>query len=672
MQFNKLKNGKRELLPKPSIDTGMGIERVAAVLQGTSDNYEIDLFRNLIEEVKEIFKISEDEKTRVSLRVIADHIRSVSFLIADGVTASNEGRGYVLRRILRRAIRHVYHLGIREPKLNQIVAILCKQMGEHYKELNSYKDLIIKSIENEEIKFLETLDKGLKILNEEKDKNTKSKLFSGGIAFKLYDTYGFPVDLTADVLKNSNKEIDMNEFDKEMQAQKDQSKKSWKGSYNNEDEIILKKLFSNLNETKFLGYEDKTAEEIIIKIIVENNETNKFNDKEKKASLIFNSTPFYAEGGGQIGDAGKIVNNDFVFKVIDTQKLGRNIYTHIGFLQDGQISLNTKAKLLVDINRRKKITAHHSATHLLHRSLRQILGNHITQKGSLVSESKLRFDISHSQSIPLETLKKIEKDINTQIINNYPVKLNICKKDKALEMGAMAIFGEKYEDTVRVVSMGEITGKEYSVELCGGTHVKNTGEIGVFKIISESSLASGIRRIEAVAGLAALELFQKLENDINVIAESLKVNKSKIIDRVLKVLDEKKALEKEIKNLKVNKVKDLVEKTKFLEVKNINIFHDIYQDREAKELKNQLDNLMYNKKKAIGIFISNNKKKATVVIGVSDDLTENYNAIDLIRYITPFLGGQGGGGKPNLAQGGGVKPDMANEAMLNLINYIKK
>ena len=505
----------------------------------------------------------------------------------------------------------------------------------------------------------------------ENKKNSNAALFSGKTAFKLYDTYGFPIDLTADVLKNSNKNIDMKEFEIQMSLQKEKSKQSWRGSYETYQNLNLNKILSELRPTNFLGYEQSFSEENILKIIVKNSEFKSLEDTKLQASLIFSSTPFYAEGGGQVADTGIIKNNSFLFHVVDTQKRTNNVYEHIGYLKKGKVVINTKAKLEVDFDRRKRIAAHHSATHLLHSSLRRVLGNHVSQKGSLVSETKLRFDISHPETISRDIIKEVETDINMQIINNYPVEFMNCKKEEALKMGAMAIFGEKYDNDVRVVQMGKSNNKPFSVELCGGIHVKNTGEIGLLKIISESSLASGIRRIEAVSGMLAVELFQSMEQNIHAIADSLSVASAKILDKVTKLVEEKKSLEKEVKIIKKEKNKNLNLQTKEVDLRDIKLNYIFFEEKDVRELKNLIDNLLSKKIKNIGIIIANNNNKVTIVIGVTQDLINNYNAVDLVRLATPILGGKGGGGKPTLAQGGGTKPVEANNAIRKLIKYIE-
>ena len=674
MQFNKHKDGKKELLPNPSIDTGMGIERVAAVLQGKSDNYDIDLFRNLIDATKEIFKVQESNESKIPLRIISDHLRATCFLISDGVIPANEGRGYVLRRIMRRAIRQIYTLNIKEPSFYKLVPVLLKEMGNYYKELNTYKDLISKTILNEEEKFLETLEKGLKILEEENTKSETDKLFSGKIAFKLYDTYGFPLDLTEDVLKTTNKKVDKKKFDEEMKKQKELSKKSWKGDNQNANSITWKEISDELHSTNFLGYEKNISKGNVLKIVFEGKTLEKADQEKQSLSLIFDQTPFYAESGGQVGDTGIIKGANFHFEVKDTQLIQNQIYEHKGVLKEGFIKIGDKVNLEINVEKRKKIAANHSATHLLHSALRKKLGKHITQKGSLVSDEKLRFDISHNEKIGQETLMSIEKEINEKILDCVPVSQSILKKDDAVAKGAMAIFGEKYGEDVRVIEMGKDKNnfnKPYSIELCGGTHVKNTGEIGLFKFLSEGSLASGIRRIEAVTGIHALETTQKVQSNIVQIAEKLKTGTSSVLDRVNNLINEKKELEKKLKtisNTTSSSTKENMDKT---DINNHTIYHAILNDKDSKTLKSITDKLINNTANTLSILISKSDRKVTSVIGVSSNLFDKLDALELIRVITPKLGGKGGGGKKDLAQGGGTEPNRSEEAIAKTIDYIR-
>ena len=671
MQFNKKKNGDMEKLPKPSIDTGMGIERVAAVLQGTSDNYEVDTFRNIIEFTKEQFKIKENEHTKIPLRIISDHLRSVSFLISDGVLPSNEGRGYVLRRILRRAIRHIYNLNIKTENFYKLVPILIKEMGTHYNELNVYSDLINNTIKTEESKFLETLDKGLKILQEENDKNKESNIFSGKVAFKLYDTFGFPLDLTEDVLKESNKKVNINDFNVEMEKQKEMSKKSWKGGNANESQVFWHKIIQEIKPTAFIGYDNLESTAQVSKIIINGVEVNQTSDQENKISLLFEKSPFYAEAGGQIGDRGIIENTSFKFKVLDTIKRGDKVFDHYGHLISGSIKKKDLVILKVDQELRKSVAANHSATHLLHSALRIALGKHVTQKGSLVTETKLRFDISHNSSVSEDSIKKIEKDINQQIFNNTQVSHSVINKEEAINKGAMAIFGEKYGDKVRVIEMGKREDKPYSVELCGGTHVSRTGDIGLIKIISEGSLASGVRRIEAVSGLVAIEKYQKIESDMNSLALKLKTNPKLLEEKVIKILNDKKDLEKKIIQISNNKNNNS-DDFEIKKIKNINVIYSILENVSSKEMKLIIDEKLKKQSDSLVILISKEKEKVTAVIGIEKNISDIFDANHLIKLIIPILGGKGGGGRNTLAQGGGSSPENSEKAVKILIEEIER
>ncbi len=670
MQFNKQKNGEMKKLPKPSIDTGMGIERVAAVLQGTSDNYEIDTFRNIINFTKDVLQIREDNNTKIPLRIISDHLRSVGFLISDGVLPSNEGRGYVLRRIMRRAIRHIYNLNIKAETFFKLVPVLLSEMGNHYKELKFYEDLIINTIKLEEEKFLDTIEKGLKILEEESNKNKKTNVFSGKVAFKLYDTYGFPLDLTEDVLKESNKKVDINDFNLEMNKQKEMSKKSWKGDRENDNDVFWLKLANQLTPTTFIGYDCLESKEKVCRIIINGILLDETSDKKNKISLIFSRTPFYAESGGQIGDKGIIENKTFKFEVLDTFKKGEKLFEHYGFLISGKIEINKEADLKVNKNLRRKIAAHHSATHLLHSALRKNLGNHISQKGSLVADNRLRFDISHNKPISEDEIKKVEKDINEQIFKNHKVSYSVLEKKDAITKGAIAIFGEKYGEKVRVIEMGKNFNKPYSVEFCGGTHVKRTGDIGLFKITSEGSLASGVRRLEAVVGFEAIGLYKKIENDLNNIAIKLKTPPKFLEEKIIKLINEKRELEKKINQINKDK-KNINYKFEIKKIKDIQVIYSLLNNKKSKEMKITIDNALKNYTDSIIVLISRESKKVTVVIGLSKSILNNFDASELINIVVPILGGKGGGGRNTLAQGGGNLPENSQKAMQALLEKIE-
>ena len=495
MQFEQISKDKRINLPKPSVDTGMGLERVAALLQGTYDNYETDHFKKIINSASDIIKIKQDKSNQSSFRVIADHLRASAFLIAEGVLPSNEGRGYVLRRIMRRGMRHSHLLGSKEPVFYNLFETLRDEMSGNYPELVRAESLIKETLRMEEEKFLVLLDRGIKILNDEVSKI--DKVLPGEVAFKLYDTYGFPLDLTEDILRNKSLSIDTEKFQSLMKESRELAKKNWKGSGDAAVENIWFGIKDKLGATEFLGYESNQAEGVVLSLLSNNKEVNELKENDE-GMIIINQTPFYGESGGQVGDTGEIIANNFKFEVTDVQKKLGDLFVHYGKVISGSIKVNDSVELKIDIKRRDDTRAYHSATHLLHESLRRVLGDHVTQKGSLVEPSRLRFDFSHMKPIPAEEINKIENFVNTMVLKKSDVKTRLMTPDEAVENGALALFGEKYGDEVRVLSMGEDGDNYFSTELCGGTHVKNTGDIGKFKIISQSSIAAGVRRIEAL------------------------------------------------------------------------------------------------------------------------------------------------------------------------------
>jgi len=495
MQFEQVTKDKRINLPKPSVDTGMGLERIAALLQGSHDNYETDHFKKIIGSASEITKVKSEKSNLASFRVIADHLRASSFLIAEGVLPSNEGRGYVLRRIMRRGMRHSHLLGSKEPVFYNLFDTLKNEMSGNYPELVRAESLIKETLKMEEEKFLVLLDRGIKILNDEISKI--DKVLPGEVAFKLYDTYGFPLDLTEDILRNKSMSIDTEKFNSLMKESRELAKKNWKGSGDAAVEDIWFGIKDKIEPTEFLGYETNQAEGVVLSLLKDNKEVDQLKQNDE-GMIIVNQTPFYGESGGQVGDTGEIVSNDFKFEVTDVQKKLGDLFVHYGKVKSGSIKLQESVELKIDVERRDNTRAYHSATHLLHESLRRVLGTHVTQKGSLVEPSRLRFDFSHMKPILNEEIDKIEKFVNTMVSKKSDVKTRLMTPDEAVENGALALFGEKYGDEVRVLSMGDEDGKYFSTELCGGTHVKNTGDIGKFKIVSQSSIAAGVRRIEAL------------------------------------------------------------------------------------------------------------------------------------------------------------------------------
>ena len=683
MQYEQISKDKRINLPKPSVDTGMGLERMTAVLQGTHDNYNIDHFKKIMDVSSELLKSPINDKTIASHRVIADHLRAISFLIAEGVLPSNEGRGYVLRRIMRRGMRHAHTLGSKNTIFYKLFDVLLNEMKQSYPELIRGKDLIVETLKNEEEKFSSLLERGIKILDENLDK-VQNKTLPGEIAFKLYDTYGFPLDLTADILRSKNIKIDSKAFDKEMEKSKALARANWKGSGDKSLEEKWFKIREELNPTEFLGYEFNKAEGVVLKI----SKGNTFVDEAKEGEeveIITNQTPFYAESGGQIGDQGVIKTAVCIIKVLDTQKKMGDLHIHIGKVEKGSIKVNENVNLEINTKRRNDAKAYHSATHLLHEALRRTLGKHVTQKGSLVSSEKLRFDFSHNKPIEKQEINKIENLVNEMVAKSSDVKTRIMTPKEAVDNGALALFGEKYGDEVRVLSMGNENSKFFSTELCGGTHVTNTGEIGKFKITGQSSIASGVRRIEA---LRAEQLEEHEKNK-----KQTKSNKDK------KLIDELNSIKKELEALKIKpnykstldhseNLKNFNKQLNQIKVKNIindktkNIVNDskvsdfifryqIIKDLPSKELRTIIDAGKKEIKNGVLIVFSIFDGKVGVSVGVTNELTKKFDAVELVKEAADILGGKGGGGRKDFAQAGGVnqnKIEDAYKAVLKKIN----
>ncbi|PIT68329.1 alanine--tRNA ligase [Bartonella tribocorum] len=681
MQYEQLSKEERVDLPHPSIDTGMGLERIAAVLQGVHDNYDIDLFRVLIGASEEITGIKATGDFIASHRVIADHLRSSAFLIADGVLPSNEGRGYVLRRIMRRAMRHAHLLGAKEPLMWQLLPALIREMGQAYPELVRAESLISETLKLEEIRFRKTLERGLGLLNEESAELKEGDHLNGEVAFKLYDTYGFPLDLTQDVLRRRGISVDVDAFDKAMERQKEEARAHWSGSGEAVTETIWFSVRDQVGATEFLGYETEKAEGILTALVYDGKIVDEVSAGQK-AILVVNQTPFYGESGGQIGDSGIISGENFIFEVRDTQKKADGVFIHLGEVKSGHAKISDCVQLTVDVVRRKKIRANHSATHLLHEALRQVLGSHVTQKGSLVSPDRLRFDFSHPKSVSLEELKKIEDLTNEIVLQNSKVTTRIMAVDEAISEGAMALFGEKYGDEVRVVSMGaplEQGGskKHWSIELCGGTHVERTGDIGLIHIVSESSVSAGVRRIEALTGAAARLYLCHQDIRIREIADLLKTSSSDLEERVRVLLDERRKLEKELNDVRKKMV--LSGETTESGQGDITIINGLaFMGRIVKNiLPRDLKALVDAGKRKIGsgvvAFISVSEDgKGSAVVGVTDDLTGKLNAVDLVRILSAVLGGQGGGGRSDMAQAGGPEGEKADEAFAALKDFLEK
>jgi len=668
MQYEMLSNGNRNNLPKPSIDTGMGLERMAAVLQGVHNNYEIDLFQELINTSIEYSGVEANDESLISHRVISDHLRASAFLIADGVLPSNEGRGYVLRRIMRRAMRHVHKLGIKDPHMFRLVNSLSNQMGESFTELNRAKLLIETTLKDEEIKFRETLERGLGLLDQSINKLNNSEKLPGEVAFKLYDTYGFPIDLTADILRGKGRDLDYKGFEESMNLQKETARQAWSGTGDQEADSTWIDIKEREGNVKFLGYEITQTNSKVTSIVINNKEKNEVKVGEE-AKVITRESTFYGESGGQLGDTGKIKWKNGEAIVLDTKKF-ETLIVHIIKVVKGVLKINDDVSLNIDIDRRNSLKVHHSATHLLHEALRRNLGEHITQKGSLVAPDKLRFDISHNKPISNKEVGIIEKEINSKIRENFEVFTEIMSIDEAQKIGALALFGEKYGDEVRVVKMQNNDNDKYSIELCGGTHVNRTGDIGLFKIISESALGAGIRRIEAVAGQAAIEVFQNYNNVISEISSEMRVSSEILKERVSSLISDKKALEKKLvdlnKKINTSNISDV--KTNNDVINNIKVISKVLDSMPPKELKGLVDEIKKDIVSGIVIIISTFDKKASLVVGVTEDITNKYDAVEFTKAAVELLGGKGGGGRPDMAQGGGPKYQKTEDA----INQIKK
>ncbi|OGS43801.1 MAG: alanine--tRNA ligase [Elusimicrobia bacterium RIFOXYD2_FULL_34_15] len=660
-QFDKQTDGSLKNLPQKNIDTGMGLERLATVIQNVKSNFETDEFSRIINYIKKIAEI----QTETSIRIIADHSRAITFLIADGILPSNEGRGYVLRRILRRALTHGRKLHFDKPFLYRICAEVIVTMKEAYPDLETNREHIARVVKMEEEKFLQTLERGLEILEELK-KNKKS--VSGKDAFVLYDTYGFPFDLTKELLKESGITIEEKEFESEMEKQKDRSKKAWKGSgdVDMSDYFEFQKKFGN---TVFRGYEETKLSTEIVAILKDGKITDNANEGDE-IEIILKETPFYGESGGQVGDKGKISAKDLMVEILDTQKPIDNFTVHKAKIIKGSLKAGDTVSAEVDEERRKSIMRNHTATHLLHKALRQIVGTHIVQRGSLVAEDRFRFDFSQPTQLKKEELNLVEEYVNKRTVENLPVNTKITTIDEAKKIGAMALFGEKYGDKVRCV----ITGNEsnpVSIELCGGTHSKSTGEIGQFVIISEGSIGSGLRRIEALTGLSAYKYIKAQREKIGEIAETLKASESEIITKIQKLLEDKKRLEKEVVKAKTSQVsdKDLLKGIK--EINGMQLLSIKVDASSVDELRTSLDNLKNKIKSGIVVVGSVINEKPTVIVSVTKDLTNKYDARIIIKEISKIIGG-GGGGKVDMAQAGGKDISKLDEALASVESVIVK
>ena len=675
MQYETLEGGKRIDLPKPSIDTGMGLERISAVLQGTHDNYEIDLFKALIAASEEATGVKATGEHKASHRVIADHLRATSFLIADGVLPSNEGRGYVLRRIMRRAMRHAHLLGAREPLMYRLVPALVRQMGDTYGELVRAQSLITETLKHEETRFRKTLERGLGLLEDETSSLKKGATFSGETAFKLYDTYGFPLDLTQDALRARGIEVDTKGFDSAMERQKEEARRAWKGSGEAATETIWFEVREQVGPTEFLGYETETAEGVV-KAVIAGGKSAKELKKGEEGALILNQTPFYGESGGQVGDEGVIKGpKGAVFRVTDTQKKVGDLFVHMGVVESGAFTTGDAVELTVDHGRRSATRSNHSATHLLHEALREVLGTHVAQKGSMVSPDRLRFDFSHTKPMSPAEVAKVEDIANSIIAQNTAVETRLMGLEDAMQSGAMALFGEKYGDEVRVVSMGlplEGSNKAWSVELCGGTHVKRTGDIGLVHVIAESASAAGVRRIEALTGDGARAHLVANEARVRELAALLRTKPEDVVDRVKQVVEERRQFERQLADAKRqialggggNGAAASDGGQAIRTIGKVKVLARTVQGLNPKDLRGLVD----DGKKQVGSGIVaivgvTEDGKAGLAVGVTDDLTTSHSAVDLVKVGAAALGGKGGGGRPDMAQAGGPDGSKAADAL---------
>ncbi|MET3601873.1 alanine--tRNA ligase [Martelella mangrovi] len=678
MQYEQLTPERREDLPRPSIDTGMGLERVAAVLQGKHDNYDIDLFQKLIGASEELTGVKAEGERQASHRVIADHLRSSAFLIADGVLPSNEGRGYVLRRIMRRAMRHAELLGAREPIIYRLLPTLVGEMGRAYPELQRAESLISETLQLEESRFRKTLDRGLTLLEDATRNLSEGESLDGETAFKLYDTYGFPLDLTQDALRARGIHVDLSGFQDAMHRQRAEARAHWAGSGDTATETIWFELGDKHEATEFLGYETEKAEGVVLALVKDGATAEKASAGDSVA-VVVNQTPFYGESGGQMGDTGTISTDRASLRVTDTQKKANGLFIHYCEVEDGDLTLGEPVSLEVDHARRARLRANHSATHLIHEALRQKLGPHVAQKGSLVAPERLRFDISHPKPMTAEELAVVEDMANEIVLQNAPVSTRLMGVDDAIAEGAMALFGEKYGDEVRVVSMGTATagdkaGKTYSLELCGGTHVRATGEIGLIRIVGESAVGAGVRRIEALTGVDARHYLTQQDDKVKALAATLKVQPDEVANRVSALAEERRRLERELAEARKQIALGGPGSSDEAEmIGDISLAAKVLSGVAAKELKGLADSAKKDRERTVVVFISiAEDNKASVVVSLTADLTDTVSAVDLVREASAALGGKGGGGRPDMAQAGGPDGDKADDAIEAIRTALKR
>ncbi len=671
MQFERFEDGSQRDLPSQSVDTGMGLERIGALLQGKHDNYDTDLMRSLIEASAHVSSTDPDGPGKTHHRVIADHLRSTSFLIADGVMPSNEGRGYVLRRIMRRAMRHAHLLGTQDPVMHRLVPALVAQMGQAYPELTRAKALIEETLRLEETRFKQTLDRGLRLLDEELGGLPDGAVLPGSAAFKLYDTFGFPLDLTQDALREKGRSVDLDGFQAAMATQKAKARAAWAGSGETADASVWYDIAEHSGVTEFLGYDTEVAEGQILALVRDGARVNRAS-KGDSVQIVLNQTPFYAESGGQVGDKGTLKTEAGTAEIADTKKVA-GVFIHFATVTGGDVTPGTGAELRVDHARRTAIRANHSATHLLHEALRQELGEHVAQRGSLNAEDRLRFDFSHSKALSRSELERVEEEVNAFIRQNTSVETRIMTPDDARAIGAQALFGEKYGDEVRVVSMGRAaTGKgldkqTYSLELCGGTHVRQTGDIGLCVVLGDSASSAGVRRIEALTGQAALQHLELQDQRIAEIAEALKTGPADVVARVRALADERRALANEVAQLRRElAMAGGAGPGAAPEAKTVNgtaFLAQVLGGVSGKDLPALIDEHKARIKSGVVLLIADSDGKAAVAAGVTDDLTGSVSAVDIVKAAVAELGGKGGGGRPDMAQGGGRDAGNADAAI---------
>jgi alanyl-tRNA synthetase len=675
MQFEQVDKDTRILLPNKSVDTGMGLERISAVIQGVHDNYDIDVFKEIIGYTESILKVKATGEALFSYRVIADHLRSSAFLIADGVMPSNEGRGYVLRRIMRRSMRHAHQLGAQEPLMYKLLPKLVDLFGHTYAELHRAEDFISSILKQEEERFKTTLDRGLKLLEDETKSVAKGGVLPGDVAFKLYDTYGFPLDLTEDILKKQGIKIDNKAFDEQMLLQKERARKAWVGSGELKTDTIWFDILSELGATEFLGYSLESAEGKVFSLVQNGKKLEQISVKGEKFTLISNQTPFYGESGGQMGDIGIIESPHCRVRVLNTLKFLGKVIGHICCLDEGIISVNDVVRMSIDLTYRKHLKMHHTATHILHAVLREVLGRHVTQKGSLVAEDKLRFDISHPKALTKAEMRLVEEKVNQIISENSKVVTKLMSTDQAMQKGAMALFGEKYDSEVRVVSLGDTAENTnpYSFELCGGTHVNRTGDIGAFKIISESAIAAGVRRIEAICGKFAFKEIVNNEELLDNVIDALKSNKSELLQKIDNLLVSKKDLEKQIEKIQMNSLMlsdDQINKIAVPIDKGRLVYVLLSENVDPKIVRMVAENLSKRHADLVLVFVSKVVEKLSVLVAVSKEISGIHNANDIAKHLATFLNGSGGG-QTTLAQVGGTniaKLPEVNAEIIKILN----